>query len=368
MTVPEAPLRRSIEVEYWVTDTEGRLVEPGVLAEMDGAEREFVEPIVEIKTTPCESSAELRRELLGRIRAVVRRAEELDKRLVPLSTPLNHETIEQLDSDRTRIQEETIGTDFQYVRHCAGTHIHFEQQPGCTREQFNTLVALDPALALVNSAQHFRGQGVAAGARSQLYRRLAYRSLENQGQLWPYLDSLDEWDDRLEACYEALRKRAREAGVEAEQFDAVFDPESAVWTPVQLRATFGTVEWRSPDTALPSDVLRLAETMGEIVERVQTADVRIDGETGRVGTEEIVLPEFRAVKEYVDEAIESGLASKPLESYLSRMGFDVDAYEPRCRAFDIGRQLSIDEARARRLEHADALHQDVSRTPSMEAD
>jgi len=368
VTVNNAPLRRSIEVEYWVTDTEGRLVEPGALAELEGAEREFVKPIVEIKTTPCESNAELRRELLERIRAVVRRAETDGKRLVPLATPLNHERIEQLDSERTRIQQETIGSDFQYVRHCAGTHIHFEQQPGCTREQFNTLVALDPALALVNSAQHFRGQGVAAGVRSELYRRLAYRSLDNQGQLWPYLDSLDEWDDRLEACYEALREQALDAGIDPKQFDAVFEPESAVWTPVQLRETFGTVEWRSPDTALPSTILRLAETMTEIVERVRTADVRIDGTTGRVGTEQVVLPEFRAVTEYVDDAIESGLASRSVQAYLDRMGFDVDAYEPICRGFDISRQLSVDEARERRLEHAAALHEDVSRTPSMEAD
>jgi len=368
VTVYEEPLRRSIEVEYWVIDTKGRLIEPGELAEMEGAEREFVEPLVEIKTTPCESAAELRRELLERIRAVVQRAEEQEKRLVPLATPLNHGTIEQLNSDRTRIQQEILGSDFQYVRHCAGTHIHFEQQPGCRREQFNTLVALDPALALVNSAQHFRGQGLAAGARSQLYRRLAYRQFDNQGQLWPYLDNLEEWDERLAACYETFFECALESDIDPEQFEAVFDPESAVWTPVQLRETFGTVEWRSPDTALPSDILRLADTMADIVKQVRTAEVRVAGKHGRVGSDEIVLPEFHAVTEYVDKAIESGLFSPALRAYLERMGFDVAAYNPICREFDIGRQLSEREARARRLEHAAALHEDVSRTPSMEAD
>ena len=368
MSKPTTPLKRSIEVEYWVCDTEGRLVEPGELAEMEGAEREFVKPLVEIKTTPCESHAELREQLLDRIRAVVRRAESVDKRLVPLSTPLNHGRIEQLESDRTRIQEDVIGADFQYVRHCAGTHIHFEQQPGSVCEQFNTLVALDPALALVNSAQHFKGQGVAAGARSQLYRRLAYRDLKNQGRLWPYLDSLEEWDDRLAACYEAFFERAREAGVDPERFEASFDPENAVWTPVQLRDTFGTVEWRSPDTALPSTILQLAETMAETVERVPAAEIRIEGNTGSVDDGEIVLPEFQAVTEYVEQAIDAGLAASMVEAYLDGMGFDVDAYEPICREFDISRQLSVEEARERRLEHAAALHEDVSRTPSMEAD
>ena len=368
MPLHDNPLRRSIEVEYWVTDTEGRLTEPGELADLEGAEREFVEPMVEIKTTPCESNAELREELLGRIRAVVRRAEEIDKRLVPLSTPLNHSTVEQLDSDRTRIQQEAIGSDFQYVRHCAGTHIHFEQQPGRTLEQYNTLVALDPALALVNSAQHFRGEGIAASARSKLYRRLAYRRLDNQGQLWPYLDSLAAWDRRLETCYAAFSDLALEAGVDRDRIEASFDPESAVWTPVQLRAKFNTVEWRSPDTALPSDILRLAETMADIVDKLRTAEVRIDGETGHVGDDEIVLPEFEAVTDYVDKAVESGLSAPGVEAYLDRMGFDVAAYEPRCQAFDIGSRISEPEARSHRLDHAAALREDVGRTASMEAD
>ncbi|MFM9598074.1 hypothetical protein ACKI1O_53420, partial [Streptomyces scabiei] len=53
-------IRRSIEVEYWVVDDRGRLAEPGELvAASPGAEREFVRPLLEVKTTPCETTAEL---------------------------------------------------------------------------------------------------------------------------------------------------------------------------------------------------------------------------------------------------------------------------------------------------------------------
>ena len=53
MSVHESePIRRSIEVEYWVIDDAGRLVEPGALVNATpGAEREFVEPLLEVKTT-----------------------------------------------------------------------------------------------------------------------------------------------------------------------------------------------------------------------------------------------------------------------------------------------------------------------------
>nr|WP_274324480.1 hypothetical protein [Halosimplex aquaticum] len=69
-------------------DGDGRLVEPGSLVEASaGAEREFVEPLLEIKTTPCESTAALRRELYRRIESVLDRADEVGKGLVPLATP-----------------------------------------------------------------------------------------------------------------------------------------------------------------------------------------------------------------------------------------------------------------------------------------
>jgi hypothetical protein len=286
---------------------------------------------------------------------------------VPLATPLGADAIEELPSERTRIQNRVVGESFQYVRHCAGTHVHVEQQPGRAIDQLNALVALDPALALINSSPYFEGRHLAVGARSMLYRRLGYEDVPHQGWLWRYVDDADEWDRRLERRYEEFVTAAIEAGVDRRTVEANFDPESAVWTPVQLRETFGTVEWRSPDAALPSQVVRLADEVASVVGHLDS-DVRIEGETGRVTADEIVLPEFDAVLGYVEEAIEAGLASDELCSYLDRMGFDVTAADPVSPQIDRGETITDAEAREIRLDGAARLERDVRRARSIRSD
>ena len=360
-------LKRSIEVEYWVVDEAGDLTQPGSLIDLPGAEREFVEPMLEIKTTPCTSTAELRGELFERVRAALDRGEELGKQLVPLATPLNYEEIREIPCDRTRIQNEVVGEDFQYVRHCAGTHIHIEQQPGRAVDQLNTLIALDPALALVNSARHFRGKPMAPGARSKCYRWLAYDGLQNQGELWPYVDDRTDWNHRLQACYDRFREQAIAAGIDESSFESCFDPESAVWTPVQLREEFGTVEWRSPDTTLPGRTVQLADTLAEVAGELDGRPVNIGGNTPRVDDERIVLPDFATVSDYVDTAIEEGL-TESLAAYLSEMGFEPDAFDPIADTFDHDGPIDRETARQLRLEYATRLRENVRQSPTMTAD
>ena len=367
-TTDLAPIRRSVEVEYWVIDRDGRLTTPGDLVDLPGAETEFVAPMVEIKTTPCETAAELREELLGRIKTVLDRADDRGLGLVPLSTPIAASSIEDRDSERTRIQDRVVGERFEYVRHCAGTHIHVEQQPGHEVDQVNALTALDPALALVNSSPYFDGKPLARGARSLLYRRMAYDELPHQGQLWPYVDSVEEWAKRLESRYREFKNEAAISGLDRETVEAEFPPESAVWTPVKLRAAFSTVEWRSPDTALPSQILRLADDVVGIVERAVTDGPRIEGAAGHLMDDDMVLPEFDAVEGYVEAAIRDGLDSEELRAYLDRMGFDVDAYEPLSAELDGIGGCSIADARDLRLECAERLRADVHGARSIHAD
>jgi hypothetical protein len=363
-TAHDEPLRRSVEAEYWVIDDEGRLCEPeGLLGESAGVEREFVEPLLEVKTSPCSTTAELREELFARLGAVLERAAERDMGLVPLGTPLAAGEIADLPSERTRIQDRVVGSDFEYVRHCAGTHVHFEQRPGHEAEQFNTLVALDPALALVNSSPYFGGEEVAAGARSELYRRRAYAGLAHQGRLWRYADDRAEWTRRLERRYEEFVREAIEAGIDRRTVATHFDPGSAVWTPVQLREAFATVEWRSPDTALPSRIVRLADDMAGVVERVGHAEVRIGEGEGSVSEGLIDLPPFGTVLERIDGAIEDGLESDAVCAYLDRMGFDTDAYDPVSRELAGSGELTPEDARRLRTEHAQRLARDVRAGP-----
>ncbi len=360
------PVRRSIEVEYWVVDADGQLVEPDPLVSASaGVEREFVKPLLEIKTTPCETTSQLRNELLDRLEAVLDAADDHGMRLVPLATPVHADEIADLPSDRTRIQREVIGEDFEYVRHCAGTHVHVEQIPDRVVEQVNTLVALDPALALVNAGRRYRGRVLSAGARSKLYRWMAYDGLPHQGRLWRYIDSTDEWRRRLERRYEEFETAALRAGVGREAIVSSFDPESAVWTPVQIRDRFGTVEWRSPDTALPSDVIRLADHVAGTVTHLRDADVRIEGDTGRITDEQIILPEFSTVLEHVNTAIRDGLGSDSLRGYLERMGFDVGSFNPISERHDGRSRMTVAEARERRLAYAAELERDVRQAQSV---
>ena len=356
--------RRSVEVEYWVIDGEGDLTDPGDLLDAaPGVETEFVVPLIEIKTTPCTSTAELREELYDRLDRVLQRADRQNKGLVPLATPLWTGPIADRDHERTRIQDRVVGERFDHVRRCAGTHIHVEQQPGRAIDQLNVLTALDPALALVNSSPYHGHEPIAAGARSMLYRWLAYDHLARQGELWRYADSTEGWARRLERRYEEFVTEAVVAGFDRATVESCFDPEGAVWTPVKLRGEFSTVEWRSPDTTVPSQVVRLADDVVGVIERLARpepeAAVRIGGTDGRVTTDRISLPAFDSLKSLVDEAIREGASSAAVRSYLDRMGFDVSAYEPLTESVRSERPLTAAQARSIRLEYADRLRRDV---------
>jgi Glutamate-cysteine ligase family 2(GCS2). len=368
-TEAETELKRSIELEYWVIDSEGRLTEPGVLVDAaPGVEREFVEPLLEVKTAPCADTAQLREQLYDRLGRVLTAAGGEQKGLVPLGTPLDGSDIEDLDKERTRIQDRVIGDEFECVRRCAGTHIHFEQLPGNEIDQLNLLTAVDPALALVNSSPFFQGSRLAASSRSEVYRWRAYDNLPYQGQLWPYAEDTEEWATRLQRRYEEFVTEAVMLGFDRSEMEARFSPESAVWTPVKLREEFSTVEWRSPDAALPSQVLRLSDQLGDLVARVEDTEVRVDGDTGRVTDDAVVLPEFEAVQGYVRTAIRMGLSSPSLCTYLDRMGFEVSAFEPLTREFDTDEDLSPERTRELRLAFADRLAEEVRANRPVSAD
>ncbi|MCL7417115.1 MAG: glutamate-cysteine ligase family protein [Halalkalicoccus sp.] len=353
-------MKTSIEVEYWVIDRNGALTDPGDLAEISPqVEEEFVDCLFEIKTTPCESVAELREEFGERLDEVLREAKARGKALVPLGTPINAGQIDQFPEERARIQRRVLGEDFDYAKHCAGTHIHFEKRR--VVDQLNTLIALDPALALMNSSPYYKGRRVAAGARPYIYRKKGYATFPDHGQLWDYADCVAGWNDRLERRYAEFKRAAMEAGVDEDRFEANFSPDDSIWTPVRLRKSYPTVEWRSPDAALPSEILRLVGELYPIMDRASRVDVSIEGEAGFVAEDAITLPEFDALREYADAAIQEGLGSDRVRSYLERMTLDVSSYDPISPRID--GQRYVDEAGARdlRLEYAAVLERDVAR-------
>ena len=353
-------MQKSIEVEYWVVDESGALTTPGPLTDgSEYVEEEFVEPLLELKTPPCESYADLRSTFVTQLDDVLSQADELGVKLVPLGTPLNSESIERWSGERGRIQKRVLGTNFDYAKYCAGTHLHFEKRN--VTDQLNTLIALDPALALLNSSPYFQGERVANGARAYIYRRKCYEHFPKHGQLWDYADTVAEWETRLEHRFEEFKDAALAAGVDAVTIDAHFSPDNVVWTPIRLRDEMPTIEWRSPDAALPSQILRLVEELDHVMEQLHHTNVRIEGETGSVSSDGIRLPEFETVCDYAEEAIHDGLDSGNVATYLERMGFDVHGYDPSTKKIDGRDYVTLEEARELRLRYGDLLERDVNR-------
>ncbi|WP_207586350.1 glutamate-cysteine ligase family protein [Halomontanus rarus] len=387
-------MKTSLEVEYWVVTEDGDLTAPGSL--LDSSEQidaEFVEPMLEIKTTPCETHAELRDELYQHVGHAVDAAREQGKRLVPLGTPLDATPRDipyrESKTESTELQREIIGPAFDNARFCAGTHVHFEQSN--VVDQLNALTAIDPAFALVNTAAHHRGTELTACTRPFLYRSCCYEHFPEQGQLWSYVDSVDEWEERLESAFEAFREAARARGVDPAAVEEAYDPYDAVWTPIRLRDSFPTVEWRSPDTALPGQVLELAQQVRSVVERADEYGVNIaasDGGTERVsgrknetetetatataveltsdrnsrrrGRGPITLPSFETVEQTVQTAIHEGCSDPAVEGYLRKLGFDPTRFDSPADRHRDG-PLSRRRARRLRLRAADRLEADVRR-------
>ncbi|THE66637.1 glutamate--cysteine ligase [Salinadaptatus halalkaliphilus] len=374
-------MNTSLEVEYWVIDDDGELVSPGPLLDVsEQIDPEFVEPMLELKTTPCSSLTELREEFLDLVGEVVSAAHDHDKRLVPLATPLyaSPADVPYRDKRGTELQRQIVGPTFDDARVCAGTHIHFEQSN--VVDQLNTLTALDPAFALVASSSHYRGEPILECARSHLYRRSCYSACPEQGQLWPYVDSVAEWERRLEDAYDCFRERALERGVDPAEFDDEFDPYDAVWTPVRLRQAMPTVEWRSPDAALPSHVLQLAATVRSTVMRADANGTVVgDATGGAIGSDTeriagsapsrrplesaaedpVFLPAFDTVEEITTAAITDGCSDGRVRSYLRGLGFEPSAYDPLTNRLPDSR-LTKREAKEYRLEAASWLEADVS--------
>ncbi|ARS89835.1 glutamate-cysteine ligase family protein [Natrarchaeobaculum aegyptiacum] len=388
----------SLEVEYWVVDDDGDLVPPDTLLDVsEQVDQEFVEPMIELKTTPCASTAALRTEFRSLLETVVDAASDHDRHLVPLATPLTTDprAVTCRDKRATDLQQQIVGPTFDDARVCAGTHIHVEQadDESAVADQLNALTAIDPAFALVTSSSHYRGEPLVECARPYLYRRSCYGACPEQGQLWPYVDSVDEWEARLECSYVNFRERALERGVDPDEFDETFDPYEAVWTPVRLRKAMPTVEWRSPDVALPSQLFDLVEAVADIAERAATQGTVVDGDSratretafvhdedaigdvrpassaaqrgrpGRPGgdeTEPVGLPDFETVEATTDEAITDGLESRQVRRYLDEMGVTPSRFEPLVSRLPDTR-LTDRRAKRYRLEAASWLEAEVSR-------
>lgn len=352
-------MQKSIEVEYWVVSEDGSLQPPGRLVDSSPqVEEEFVDCLFELKTPPCGTVRELRATFVDQLSETIETAAGLGKRLVPLGTPINSRTIDLRPDDRTAIQQSVLGANLDYAKYCAGTHVHFEQRN--VIDQLNVLIALDPALALCNSCPYFQGNKIASSARAYLYRKKCYEHFPKHGQLWDYADTVAQWRRRLDRRFDEFTEFARQRGVNPIVLEREFSPDDVVWTPVRLRDAMPTVEWRSPDTTIPSQLLNLVEFVESVMELIHHRSVSIGGSTLQITDTEVVLPDFDLLCDLSDTAMLDGLHSPAVREYLTDFGASVDTFSPLTEEFD-QEYVSRHEARTLRLQYADRLEADVDR-------
>ena len=348
-------MKVGVEMEFWVVDGEGRLADcRDLVGDDDRVVPEFVAPLIEIQTPPVGGIDALRDELRDVLDGVLARADECGKELVPLGTPLSAEPIEVI-SERGELLELIFGERLERAKNCAGTHIHFDK--GEVDRQVNLLTALDPALALVGSSPYYRGERLGSSSRAYVYRNREEHEFDFHRDLWEYMTDEAEWNARVRDRYDEIEELAVERGVPSSLFEAHFTPEDAVLTPVRIRSRSPTVEWRSPDTALPSQIVRLTTDVVGILKQAEYKRVEIGDP--EVREDAIRIPEFGDLQGIAGKAIADGLGSGAVREYLETMGFDPARYRPISAA--IGGPDRIDAGRARRvrLEYAEALREDV---------
>jgi gamma-glutamyl:cysteine ligase YbdK (ATP-grasp superfamily) len=335
-------MKIGVELEYWVTDIKGRLTSSKKIAEqLNFAEQEFVEPLIEIKTQPNEEFEQIKKEIIEKLEELIQTAEKQDQKIIPLGTPLNSKEIEKLHSERGEIQEKIVGEDLEAAKRVAGTHIHFEKKN--VKEQLNTLTALDPALALTNSSPYYQGKKVASSSRNQVYRNKCYQNFSQHGQLWKYTDSVQEWEERISKAFEKFLQSGKEEGVSSEQIKNNFQPENAVWTPVRLRKDFPTVEWRAPDVGKLEDTLRMIREIKQVMENNSKPS----------------KPTFDELEELSEKAINEGLQNKEVRDYLRKYDFEVKRYNPISQEIKSGENLSLEQARKIRLNIAEDFRDEL---------
>jgi hypothetical protein len=348
-------MKVGVEAEYWVVDETGALCDGRELVDAhECVEPEFISSLVEIKTPPVETEAALRHALQSTLQTVLAAADAQGKRLVPLGTPLA-DSSSPIVSERGRLLERIYGDGIKPAMQCAGTHIHFDA--GNVPRQVNLLTALDPALALVSSSPCYAGEQTMHASRPYAYRSLCGEEFVQFRDLWEYTTTAAAWDDRLAAAYEAFRTLAIDRGVTEQEFTTHFQPENTMPTPVRVRQQFPTIEWRAPDTALPSQVVTLTSDVSRLVGQTAAKPVEI-GEPG-VGPERIRIPAFDDLTQLTRAAIERGLDSPAVWDYLEAMSIDPRDYQP--ISSEIGQQSSVSVAEARRirLDYADRFERDV---------
>jgi gamma-glutamyl:cysteine ligase YbdK (ATP-grasp superfamily) len=350
-------MKIGLELEYWIAAENGALTSADrLIGAHEYAVPECVDTLIELVLPPAITRTELEKEIVDSITELIAIAADNNRLVVPLGTTLI-ETQPPATSARGMILEQVYGEDLRFAKNVAGTHIHFDQTDAIA--QANLLTALDPALALVATTPYYDGQRTAVSARSAAYRRGMSARFAPFRRLQPYVWTNTECDNRMQQTFELFVECALAEGINQATISEYFDLNDVCHGPVRIRNDIGTVEWRAPDTALPSQVIRLAYDIEAILDQLDAKTLVIGSKPG-VYSDRIVIPPFAHLEQLTTEAIYHGL-TPAVRSYLHAFDIHIAAYSPLTEGFPKEGSLAIDAARDLRIQYATVLIDDVSR-------
>jgi len=278
------PLSTTLTTEYWVVDETGRLADPSRVADLPGADGTDSPYSLAVETPACESCAELRRTLTDRLSSTVGAAHDRGCRLLALG--IRPDLLVD-DSPTPAGQPPPTAT--------AGTRVVFEPETAAAADCYNTLLALDPAFACINTTGRVDGgQRYACGRPS----------LTHGGATSRYRTP----DEAVGSSHDTP------AGTSP-------DRQPVAWLDGGSR-----IEWRSLDATTPTLLVDLIADIKTILQQAATRRLSVESFGNGFHADRLVLPspEWRAI--YTSEAIRRGLSSILVGAYLERFGIETGWY------------------------------------------
>lgn len=272
-------LPTTLSIDYWVIDETGRLADPNRVAGLPGAARTDSPYSLAVETPTCESCIELRRSLTDRLSATVTAAHDRGCRLLALG--IRPDLLVE-DSPFPAGEPPPAAT--------AGTRVAFEPEAAASTDCYNTLLALDPAFACVNTTGRTDGSQRYACGRP---------SLSHGGPTGRY----------------------RTDGDHDTAAHASTDRQPVAWLDGGSR-----IEWRSLDATTPTLLVDLIADITTVLQEATKRRLSIESFGTGFDAERLVVPtpEWRAI--YTEKAIHQGLSSLLVRAYLERFGIETDWY------------------------------------------
>jgi hypothetical protein len=258
-----------IEVEYFLIDSKGSLTPtaPSILADprLQGiAVPESSHNCIEIHSAPLDNIVDLDLNLRANVKKVLDVATENGTLLVPTTT-ITKDKLEKISSPRYDISDAIFGMASETQNHIAGTHMHVDRAKNLAK-QYALFYALDPSFVLLASSPFFFGQNSLVDHRAGIYRNGVFKDHPEYGQIFPPSKNPLMIYEQLHEQFVAM---CEEKGLNPEGYNEL----NTYWGPI--RFSKNTIENRSPDNNLISNIIGLSAVYMGLNRQLPTLDIPI---------------------------------------------------------------------------------------------